>query len=112
MAPRKRTGAAAGAASKKPPASQPSQPAKFGILHFFERQSQASSQNAKRQKADGPSQPPAPPPPLIEEEPSEVSPEVTKTLASKRVRFSPGMVSIGLALGPIWNALVGVWIDS
>ncbi|XP_052154106.1 DNA replication ATP-dependent helicase/nuclease JHS1 isoform X3 [Oryza glaberrima] len=91
MAPRKRTGAAAGAASKKPPASQPSQPAKFGILHFFERQSQASSQNAKRQKADGPSQPPAPPP-LIEEEPSEVSPEVTKTLAPKRVRFSPGML--------------------
>ncbi|KAF0892190.1 hypothetical protein E2562_014783, partial [Oryza meyeriana var. granulata] len=92
MAPRKRTGAAAGS-SKKPPASQPSQPAKFGILHFFERQSQASSQNSKRQKAD-PSQPPAapPPPPLHEEEPSEVSPEVTKTLAPKRVRFSPGMV--------------------
>uniref|UniRef100_A0A0D9W8R2 DNA replication ATP-dependent helicase/nuclease n=1 Tax=Leersia perrieri TaxID=77586 RepID=A0A0D9W8R2_9ORYZ len=93
MAPRKRTGAAAGS-SKKPPASQPSQPAKFGILHFFERQSQACSQNSKRQKDDGPSQPPPPPlpPPLVEEEPSEVSPEVTKTLAPKRARFSPGML--------------------
>ncbi|GJN01915.1 hypothetical protein PR202_ga19219 [Eleusine coracana subsp. coracana] len=84
--------AAAAAASKKPPASQPSQPAKFGILHFFERQTQAS-QAAKRQKPDpAPPPPPLPPPPPAEEAPSEVSPEVTKTLAPKRVRFSPGML--------------------
>ncbi|KAK3141673.1 hypothetical protein QOZ80_4BG0336940 [Eleusine coracana subsp. coracana] len=90
MPPKKR--AAAAAASKKPPASQPSQPAKFGILHFFERQTQAS-QTAKRQKPDpAPPPPPLPPPPPAEEEPSEVSPEVTKTLAPKRVRFSPGML--------------------
>ncbi|KAG2574315.1 DNA replication ATP-dependent helicase/nuclease JHS1-like isoform X2 [Panicum virgatum] len=87
MPPKKRA-----AASKKPPSSQPSQPAKFGILHFFERQTQAS-QNAKRQKPDPPpAPPPPPPPPPPEEEPSEVSPEVTKALASKRVRFSPGML--------------------
>ena len=98
MAPRKRAAAAA-SSSKKPPPSQPSQPAKFGILHFFERQSQAApSQNARRQKTDAnpdPMPPPLPPPPLPvpEEELSEVSPEVTKTLAPKRVKFSPGMVS-------------------
>ncbi|KAG8082955.1 hypothetical protein GUJ93_ZPchr0014g47069 [Zizania palustris] len=98
MAPRKRTSSAAAGSSKKPPASQPSQPAKFGIRHFFERQSQAStSQKPKHQEAE-PSQPSAPPPPapppppLLEEEPSEVSPEVTKALAPKRVRFSPGML--------------------
>ncbi|KAM0849694.1 hypothetical protein ACQ4PT_053562 [Festuca glaucescens] len=97
MAPRKRAAAAA-AASKKPPPSQPSQPAKFGILHFFERQSQAApSQNARRQKPDAnpdpmPPPPPPPPLPLPEEELSEVSPEVTKTLAPKRVKFSPGML--------------------
>ncbi|XP_020148913.1 DNA replication ATP-dependent helicase/nuclease JHS1 [Aegilops tauschii subsp. strangulata] len=96
MAPRKR--AAAAAASKKPPPSQPSQPpAKFGILHFFERhQSQAASQNPKRQKPvanpDPMPPPPPPPPPPPEEELSEVSPEVTKTLAPKRVKFSPGML--------------------
>ncbi|TVU15982.1 hypothetical protein EJB05_39528, partial [Eragrostis curvula] len=91
MPPKKRAGAAS--ASKKPPASQPSQPAKFGILHFFERQTQAS-QAAKRQKPDPapPPLPPPPPPPPTEEEPAEVSPEVTKTLAPKRVRFSPGML--------------------
>ncbi|ONM14575.1 DNA replication ATP-dependent helicase/nuclease JHS1 isoform X2 [Zea mays] len=88
MPPKKR--AAAAASSKKPQPSQPSQPAKFGILHFFERQTQAS-QNAKRQKPDPPAPPPPPPPPP-EKEPSEVSPEVTKTLAPKRVRFSPGML--------------------
>ncbi|CAD6259843.1 unnamed protein product [Miscanthus lutarioriparius] len=88
MPPKRR--AAAAASSKKPQPSQPSQPAKFGILHFFERQTQAS-QNAKRQKPDPPAPPPPPPPPP-EEEPSEVSPEVTKTLAPKRVRFSPGML--------------------
>ncbi|XP_066344355.1 DNA replication ATP-dependent helicase/nuclease JHS1-like [Miscanthus floridulus] len=87
MPPKRR--AAAAASSKKPQPSQPSQPAKFGIPHFFERQTQAS-QNAKRQKPDPPAPPPPPPPP--EEEPSEVSPEVTKTLAPKRVRFSPGML--------------------
>ncbi|XP_014751083.1 DNA replication ATP-dependent helicase/nuclease DNA2 isoform X2 [Brachypodium distachyon] len=93
MAPRKRTAAAS---SKKPPPSQPSQPAKFGILQFFERQSQAPSQDAKRQKPDAkpePMPPPPPPPPLPEEEElSEVSPEATKTLAPKRVKFSPGML--------------------
>uniref|UniRef100_A0ACD5UV27 Uncharacterized protein n=1 Tax=Avena sativa TaxID=4498 RepID=A0ACD5UV27_AVESA len=98
MAPRKRAAAAA-ASSKKPPPSQPSQPAKFGILHFFERQSQAApSQNARRQKPDAnppdpmPPPPPPPPLPLPEEALSEVSPEVTKTLAPKRVKFSPGML--------------------
>lgn len=99
MAPRKRTAAAS---SKKPPPSQPSQPAKFGILQFFERQSQAPSQDAKRQKPDAkpePMPPPPPPPPLPEEEElSEVSPEATKTLAPKRVKFSPGMVSRRLVI--------------
>lgn len=102
MPPKKR---AAAAASKKPPASQPSQPAKFGILHFFERQTQAS-QTAKRQKPDPAPPPPPPPlPPPAEEEPSEVSPEVTKTLTPKRVRFSPGMVSDSWSLC-VWSGLV------
>ncbi|CAD6262529.1 unnamed protein product [Miscanthus lutarioriparius] len=88
MPPKRR----AAASSKKLQPSQPSQPAKFGILHFFERQTQAS-QNAKGQKPDPPAPPPPPPPPPPpEEEPSEVSPEVTKMLAPKRVRFSPGML--------------------
>jgi DNA replication ATP-dependent helicase Dna2 len=102
MPPKKR----AAAASKKPPASQPSQPAKFGILHFFEKQTQAS-QTAKRQNPDPDPVPPPPPPPLpplAEEEPSEVSPEVTKTLAPKRVKFSPGMVSASLLC--VWSGLV------
>ncbi|KAL6651284.1 hypothetical protein ACP70R_010209 [Stipagrostis hirtigluma subsp. patula] len=89
MPPKKR---AAASSSKKPPPSQPSQPAKFGIQFFFDRQTQAS-QNAKRQKPDPPAPPPPPPPPPPpDEEPAEVSPEVTKTLAPKRVRFSPGML--------------------
>ncbi|KAJ1272512.1 hypothetical protein BS78_06G207100 [Paspalum vaginatum] len=88
MPPKKR---AAASSKKPPPPSQPSQPAKFGILHFFERQTQAS-QSAKRQKPEPPPPPPPPPPTPQEEEPSEVSPEVTKTLAPKRVRFSPGML--------------------
>jgi DNA replication ATP-dependent helicase Dna2 len=103
MAPRKR--AVAASSKKPPPPSQPSQPAKFGIRHFFERQSQAApSQTAGRKKSD-PMPPPAPPPPLPlpEEELSEVSPEVTKTFAPKRVKFSPGMVSRRLVvISPIW----------
>ncbi|KAL6843952.1 hypothetical protein ACP4OV_026523 [Aristida adscensionis] len=94
MPPKKR-GAAAASSSKKPPPSQPPQPAKFGIQFFFDRQTQAT-QSAKRQKAEPPAPPaPAPPPPAAaaaDEEPAEVSPEVTKTLAPKRVRFSPGML--------------------
>jgi DNA replication ATP-dependent helicase Dna2 len=107
MAPRKRAAAAAASSKKPPPPSQPSQPAKFGIRHFFERQSQAApSQAARRQKPDAnpdPMPPPAPPPPppLPEDELSEVSPEVTKTFAPKRVKFSPGMVSRRLVVCPI-----------
>nr|XP_051194489.1 formin-like protein 16 isoform X3 [Lolium perenne] len=108
MAPRKRAAAAA-PASKKPPPSQPSQPAKFSIRHFFERQSQAApSQIARRQKPDAspdPMPPPPPPPPLPL--PEEVSPEVTKTLAPKRVKFSPGMEQRGAALGRRWRSSDG-----
>lgn len=137
MGPRKR--AASASSSRKPNQSlRQSQPAKFGIQHFFERHSQAAAAAAVV-SSDASSDPPsssadseagsgqcAPPPGVVppepsaaapqdaeEEGPSPISPEVAKGVSVKRFRFSPGMVNPS-SLSPLcvflWMCLVGSYL--
>ncbi|KAJ4799880.1 DNA replication helicase [Rhynchospora pubera] len=108
MAPRKRT-----AASRKTSQSnQPSEPAKFGIQHFFERHlsqasASASTQNPKPDPISDPQSSPksksesdlsttdqVPPPDesKVDDGFSEISPEASKRAPPKRFKFSPGMI--------------------
>ncbi|CAA7406684.1 unnamed protein product [Spirodela intermedia] len=116
MGPRKR--AVSASSSRKPNQNlRQSQPAKFGIQHFFERHSQAAAAAAVA-SSDASSEPAsssadseagcgqcAPPPGVVppepsaaapqdaeEEGPSPISPEVTKGVSVKRFRFSPRML--------------------
>ncbi|CAA6669719.1 unnamed protein product [Spirodela intermedia] len=116
MGPRKR--AVSASSSRKPNQNlRQSQPAKFGIQHFFERHSQAAaaaavaSSDASSEPASSsadseagcgqcaplpgvvPPEPSAAAPQDGEEEgPSPISPEVTKGVSVKRFRFSPRML--------------------
>ncbi|WOL06102.1 DNA replication ATP-dependent helicase/nuclease DNA2 [Canna indica] len=109
MPPKRRNAASSSAAARKSnQGQQPSQPSKFGIQHFFERHSQsqtaAPSESSKRSTtiADrNPSLPPVDdqPAPKLDAAPandgkvsSQDSPEVTKSVANKRFKFSPGML--------------------
>jgi hypothetical protein len=112
MAPRKRTTSS----RRTSQSNHPSEPAKFGIQHFFERHlSQTSSftQNPKpnstslsqsnpKSKSEPSSSDPVPPPAALEADDSlsEISPEASKTKRGplKRLKFSPGMVSLSLPL--------------
>ncbi|CBI16748.3 unnamed protein product, partial [Vitis vinifera] len=110
MAPRKKP-------SSKSNQNQPnSQPSKFGIQHFFLRHSQSSTSRPNDAVCTpGPNPPSQSAPPLqnptaacpenstppgnipamavdVEENPSQVSPEVSKSMALKRFKFSPGML--------------------
>ncbi|RWW57033.1 hypothetical protein BHE74_00036208 [Ensete ventricosum] len=116
MAPKKRASASSSSSSsssssrRNNQSQQPSQPSKFGIQHFFERHSQ--SQTAASSSFPNPPDPipdrnlnppqpePAaadkPPPPDAPSEGGQssswqISPEVSKSVTNKRVRFSPGM---------------------
>ncbi|RWV85255.1 hypothetical protein GW17_00052966 [Ensete ventricosum] len=117
MAPKKRASASSSSSSsssssrRNNQSQQPSQPSKFGIQHFFERHSQ--SQTAASSSFPNPPDPipdrnlnppqpePAaadkPPPPDAPSEGGQssswqISPEVSKSVTNKRVRFSPGML--------------------
>ncbi|KAJ3680646.1 hypothetical protein LUZ60_016924 [Juncus effusus] len=100
MAPRKRP-APARKSTTQSNNNQPSQPAKFGIQHFFERHllsSQAASQADKpndpsTSKAETPGEDLVHKTELIESTAlTEISPDGSKRAPPKRFKFSPGMI--------------------
>ncbi|XP_065006281.1 DNA replication ATP-dependent helicase/nuclease JHS1-like isoform X1 [Musa acuminata AAA Group] len=116
MAPKKRASASSSSSAASSSSSrrtnqsqQPSQPSKFGIQHFFERHSQSQAAatsssssppdpipdrnlNLPQPGAEAADKPPRPDAPSEGGQSSswQISPEVSKSVTNKRVRFSPG----------------------
>lgn len=110
MAPRKRTASS----RKTSQRNEPSEPAKFGIQHLFERhlsQTSGATQNPRpnstsdshsnpKSKSEPSSADQVPPPAELKVDDgfSEISPEASKKGPIKRFKFSPGMVRLSLPL--------------
>ncbi|XP_078437970.1 DNA replication helicase [Wolffia australiana] len=94
MGPRKRPSSSSSSSRKPSQAVRQSQPAKFGIQHFFERHTQATAAAVDSADAhfDGADSQLDPPEKAEEENPSPISPEATRAPLPKRARFSPGML--------------------
>lgn len=127
MPPRKKPNSSSSSSTSKKPNPQPS---KYGIQHFFDRHTVVTSQKHQADNATsqvvseklndgkGPSQNTTPPDNLVlpainaAETPSDVSPEISKSVSLKRFKFSPGMVTAFVSMALIFVCWHVSWIEN